>query len=118
MTSRKTKEERLKESALNRARNLSGINTRDETAVTPPGAVMADLNELNHNNTYDALPRFYVDKAIICRTCGKEEVWTAGQQKWWYEVAKGNINSSAIHCRGCREKEKAGKKQVRTRKGK
>ena len=21
--------------------------------------------------------------------CGKEEVWTGTQQKWWYEVAKG-----------------------------
>jgi hypothetical protein len=113
MTSKKTKEERLKESALNRARLLNGIDTLNTTTVPPPGAVMADQNELSHNNTYDVLPRFYIDKAIICRACGKEEVWTGDQQKWWYEVAKGNINSNAVHCRGCREKEKARRKQVR-----
>jgi len=107
MTSPKTKEQRLKDSSLRRAKLLSGIDTRDTNMAPPPGSVLADHHELRHNNTYDALPGFYVDKVVSCRTCGKEEVWTGEQQKWWYEVAKGNINSQAVHCRECRDKEKA-----------
>jgi hypothetical protein len=43
-----------------------------------------------------------MDKVVACRQCGKEEVWTAGRQKWWYEVAKGSIHSQAVLCRSCR----------------
>jgi hypothetical protein len=66
--------------------------------------VLADHEQLRHNNTYDLLPNFYVDKSFICRDCGSSQVWTALQQKWWYEVAKGNINSTAVRCRSCRQK--------------
>ncbi|HBH29460.1 MAG TPA: hypothetical protein DDX99_11530 [Desulfofustis sp.] len=34
-------------------------------------------------------------------------VWRAEKQKWWYEVAKGNINTKAVYCRSCRDAEKA-----------
>jgi len=107
MTSKKTKQERLNESRMKRARAMTEINTRGGSTPAPPGAIMADPAELSHNNTYASLPRFYVDRVIQCRTCQKEEVWTAEQQKWWYEIAKGHIHSQAVHCRACRDKEKA-----------
>ncbi|MFC1720192.1 zinc-ribbon domain containing protein [Pseudomonadota bacterium] len=68
---------------------------------------MADHAALSHNNTYSRLPRFYVDQIVICRNCGTEEVWPANRQKWWYEVAKGNINTTAILCRKCRGKDES-----------
>lgn len=113
MTSKKTKEARAKESALKRAKALAGIDTTDESIEPPPGAVMADQNELAHNNTYGFLPLFYVDKVVDCRDCGAEEVWSAENQKWWYEVAKGNINTDAVRCRACRDNEKARKDAAR-----
>lgn len=45
---------------------------------------------------------FYVDIPFECVDCGKAEVWTASQQKWWYEVAKGYAYSTARRCRACR----------------
>jgi hypothetical protein len=114
MTSEKSKQERLEKSRLKRAKALTGIDTRDENITPPPGAVMADQAELVHNNTYDRFPRFYVDKVIVCRDCGKEEVWAAERQKWWYEVAKGNINTQAIRCRECRAKRKSSKRRSQT----
>ena len=111
MTSKVTKEQRLKESRLKRAKTLASIDPRRDPA--PPGAVLADQAELAHNNTYDLLPRFYVDRTIICRECGTEEVWPAERQKWWYEVAKGNINTDAVLCRLCRESRKAQKAKAR-----
>jgi len=113
MASKKRKQERQKDAALKRAKELGHIDTRDSDAVLPRGAVPADPAQLAHNNTYDPLPRFYVDKAITCRACGKEEVWPADRQKWWYEVAKGNINTRAVLCRACRNKEKDRKTEIR-----
>ena len=62
----------------------------------------ADRSQQAANNSYSPL-LFYEDKLFTCVDCGKEEVWTATQQKWWYEVAKGTIYSRAVRCRSCRK---------------
>lgn len=104
---------RLKQDQLSRAKKLTGIDTTDPNVTPPPGAVLADQKELSHNNTYGRLPRFYIDKVVVCRQCGTEEVWPAERQKWWYEVAKGNINTEAVLCRACRDNEKQRKEEAR-----
>lgn len=98
---------------MGRARALESTDSRDPRSVPPAGAIAADHSELAHNNTYGALPRFYVDQVVICKECGAEELWTAERQKWWYEVAKGNINTVAVLCRGCRAKRKKVKEEAR-----
>ncbi|KQX24433.1 zinc-ribbon domain containing protein [Variovorax sp. Root434] len=55
-----------------------------------------------YNNTYGLLPDFYVARPFTCRDCGAEELWTAKQQKWWYEVVHGHIDSRAVRCLACR----------------
>jgi hypothetical protein len=69
------------------------------------------------NNSYGA-PDFvrrsyYVDTPFRCVDCNKEEIWTGTQQKWWYEVAKGFVYSTAIRCRACRRKERERRSQAR-----
>jgi hypothetical protein len=49
---------------------------------------------------------YYIDVPFTCNDCGKAEVWTAGQQKWWYEVAKGGVWTTARRCRACRRRER------------
>jgi putative zinc ribbon protein len=82
------------------------IDRRLRPVLGPP------VNEalLAPNNSYGA-PDFvyrgyYVDRPFRCVDCGKDEVWTGTQQKWWYEVAKGFAYSTAIRCRRCRRKER------------
>ncbi|NEV64342.1 zinc-ribbon domain containing protein [Thiorhodococcus minor] len=82
------------------------IDPTDPEVTPPPDAVPADRAELAHNNNDGGLPRFYLDTVVVCRDCGKEEIWPAERQKWWYEVAKGNINATAVRCRACRHKRK------------
>jgi hypothetical protein len=72
-----------------------------EQAEQPGGCIPANLSEQAPNNSYDPL-LFYEDREFTCVDCGKREVWTAEQQKWWFEVAKGSIYSGAIRCRDCR----------------
>ncbi|WP_083917579.1 zinc-ribbon domain containing protein [Uliginosibacterium gangwonense] len=60
---------------------------------------------------YGDLPRFaqrgyYVDISYRCRDCGSAEIWTAKQQQWWYEVAKGRLDTCAVRCRACRQKKR------------
>jgi len=50
---------------------------------------------------------YYVDVPFVCRECGVEQVWTAARQKWWYEVAKGDVFSTARLCRPCRQRARA-----------
>jgi Probable zinc-ribbon domain len=56
---------------------------------------------------------YYQDVRFRCQSCGMEETWTAAQQKWWYEVAKGYVYSTAKLCRACRKKEQARRAEAR-----
>ena len=59
------------------------------------------------------IPDFYDDISFVCKDCGKQEIWTANQQKWWYEVAGGLFESTAVRCRTCRKVERERKEQAR-----
>lgn len=107
MTSGRQKREalQLKRLARRKARDPKARGTG--LPRPPPGAVISDLGALVHDNTYGPRPLFYVDRKFTCIDCGVEEVWTADQQKWWHEVAKGKIASKAVRCRPCRRKHQA-----------
>jgi hypothetical protein len=44
---------------------------------------------------------FYEDREFTCRDCGKE-VWTATDQKLWFEEVGGSPYSGANRCAACR----------------
>lgn len=48
---------------------------------------------------------YYLDQDFVCKDCGAEQVWTATQQKWWYEIAQGDVWTTATRCRPCRRRE-------------
>lgn len=65
---------------------------------------------LRPTNSY-GIPDFvqrgwYVDRPFRCKDCGKAEIWTSTQQKWWYEQAKGDVWTVAVRCRPCRRRER------------
>jgi hypothetical protein len=69
------------------------------------------------SNSYGVPPfvarGYYIDAAFQCSGCQKQEVWRATQQKWWYEVAKGNVESRAKLCNSCRRIERERKAEAR-----
>ncbi|MGP0068407.1 MAG: zinc-ribbon domain containing protein [Isosphaeraceae bacterium] len=81
-------------------RYLRGSEAKTHPDV-PAGCIPADLSQQAPNNSYGP-PTFYRDYEFSCVDCGSREIWTAEQQKWWYEVAKGSIYSGAKRCRACR----------------
>jgi hypothetical protein len=59
------------------------------------------------------IPDFYRDLWFTCKDCGQRDLWTAKQQKRWYQEQGGAIESTAIRCRPCRHKEKSRREQAR-----
>jgi hypothetical protein len=87
------------------------------TDRAPEGSVRVNVAALAPNNSY-GVPRFvergyYSDLPFRCASCGTEQVWTARQQKWWYEEAKGDAYSTAKLCRACRRREQARRAEAR-----
>ncbi|HET9404281.1 MAG TPA: zinc-ribbon domain containing protein [Burkholderiales bacterium] len=85
--------------------------------ATPAGVVRVNAEALAPYNSYGT-PLFvqrgyYEDVRFTCSGCGSREVWRAAQQKWWYEVAKGNVCSGAKLCRACRRREQARRDEAR-----
>ena len=73
-----------------------------------PSARPANHAKLAHINTYGTLPEYYLDRPFACRDCGKEEIWRAADQKWYYEEAKGHIDAFAVRCHDCRQRLRRG----------
>ncbi|HET9663297.1 MAG TPA: zinc-ribbon domain containing protein [Burkholderiales bacterium] len=87
------------------------------TTPTPPGLVRVNVEALAPYNSYGT-PSFvargyYEDIPFTCSNCGAAQIWRAAQQKWWYEVAKGNVESTAKLCRACRRREQARREEAR-----
>ncbi|MGH7794151.1 MAG: zinc-ribbon domain-containing protein [Candidatus Binatia bacterium] len=83
---------------------------RSQPRYSPDRLIPVNEALLAPTNSY-GVPDFvsrecYVDVPFCCVDCGKEEVWTGSQQKWWYAVAKGFVYSGAIRCRACRQKKR------------
>ena len=71
------------------------VNTETDRRLRPVFGPPVNAALLAPNNSYGA-PDFvsrgyYADRPFRCVDCGKEEVWTGTQQKWWCEVAKGFV---------------------------
>ncbi|MFN3192838.1 MAG: zinc-ribbon domain-containing protein [Aureliella sp.] len=81
----------------------------------PTGAIPADLSQQVSINSYDPPPNWYVDKPFVCVDCGSEEIWTAQQQKWYYETAKGSLYATATRCRQCRSHQRDTRDEQRRR---
>ncbi len=81
------------------------------------GRVLVEATRLAPNNSWEE-PEFvrrghYVDQPFSCRDCGKAQVWTATQQKWWYEVARGGLFTVASRCPACRRRERERREEAR-----
>ena len=95
-------ERRKKSLQVRRQRNPAKVRAAYDAGF-PPGAIPANLKEQAPNNSYGP-PLYYADQPFDCVDCGRHEVWTASQQQWYFEVAKGSIYGRAIRCRACRHR--------------
>jgi len=79
------------------------MNKKGPRPLFPGGKLPINRSKVKHNSTLFEIPAFYEDKPFKCNNCGTKEVWTAKQQKWWYEEAGGDLETTAVLCRKCRD---------------
>jgi Probable zinc-ribbon domain len=113
MKSGRQRREEIKSKRAVRARIMKRVDYDPSLFPLPIGTLAADQDRLVHDNTWGPRPRYYVDTTFTCVDCNKSEVWTAAQQKWWYEVAQGKIASRANRCGDCRFKRRVRRSQDR-----
>ena len=105
----KSGRQRRAEIDLKRAESREKVASRSRQEALRNN-VMVNPALLRPTNSY-SIPDFvergyYVDRSFRCKDCGKAEVWSPTQQKWWYESAKGDVWTTAIRCRPCRRRER------------
>ena len=83
----------------------------------PIGTVAVTPARLRATTSYgipDFVQRgYYQDWPFRCKDCGVEEIWTAAQQQGWYEEAQGDVWTTAVRCRPCRQQERVRKAEAR-----
>ena len=82
----------------------------------PLGAVRGDVRKQNREQFFSHAPHyFYVDVERVCVQCDGDFVFSAKEQKYWYETLRFHFDSIAIRCprcRGRRRTEKALRQQM------
>ncbi len=109
-------QKQARQTKLANQRRVAGSQAEADWAAAHGGEIV-DVTALAPNNSYgqpDFVQRgYYLDQPFTCAGCQAQEVWTALQQKWWYEVAKGGVYTSAKFCRPCRRQEQARRAEAR-----
>jgi hypothetical protein len=117
MKSGKQRRAELKTKRKQRKAKQQSLTTRPQPTPRPLGTAPVNEDSLAPYKSYGApgyvMRGYYQDVPFRCQGCGKEETWTAAQQKWWYEVAKGYVYSTAKLCRPCRKKAQARRAEAR-----
>jgi len=116
MKSNKQRRQEIKAHRLRRnAQKARALNARP--VDRPVGAEPVTPALLRPTTSYgipDFVQRgYYQDRPFRCKGCGVEEIWTAAQQRWWYEEAQGDVWTVAVRCRACRQAERARKAEAR-----
>ncbi len=112
----KSGKQRRAQIVARRKKSNSAVEWIDPDSLTenwPRGAIAANHAGLGLLNSYSYPPFYYVDKPFTCRDCGAEEIWRATQQKWFYEVVKGDLAATAVRCLSCRRKERQRRAKAR-----
>ena len=73
----------------------------------PPGAVRGDVHKQIYCTAHHVPKYFYLDETHTCIQCGREFVFRAGEQKYWYETLKFNFASVPIRCPECRRERRS-----------
>ena len=116
MKSNKQRRQEIKLRRIQRAQRQAR-STNARPVDRPIGTVTVTSTLLRPTTSY-GIPDFvrrgyYQDLPFRCKDCGRTEIWTAERQRWWYEVAQGDVWTTATRCRACRQRERTRKAEAR-----
>lgn len=77
----------------------------DYAPPLPPGAVRGDIRRQVY--CCDVPKYFYCDEDRTCVRCGRDFVFRASEQKYWYETLQFNFSAVPVRCLGCRRQRRS-----------
>lgn len=99
----KSNKQRKSEIQLRRWKRMEAQREVASCVRMPAGVLAADMGRLALiHGPHFWHPGYYKDCAYRCRDCGANGVWSARDQKWWYEQVQGSLDSRASRCQSCR----------------
>ena len=90
-------------------KNKSKKKSRSKNETIPPGCLKIDVQNLSQKSIDNssisplALKTYYQDIEFTCIGCGKNDIFTAAQQKHRYEVLKKIIHQKKVRCESCQQ---------------
>ncbi len=109
--SNKRKQQELKQHRVGKAERKAAQAL--QAGLRAGSIIRVDKSKVFSNSVLPTIPEYYHDKWFTCKDCGEEDLWTAKQQRQWYEEQGGEIEAIAIRCKPCRQKEKLRKTEAR-----
>ena len=92
-----TKRRREMREKKNARRRLESQGRMVDGVEIPATAIAANIEE--QAPACFSKRYYYKDHEFTCADCGKNEVWTAEEQQWYFEVIKAHPASTAKHYR-------------------
>jgi putative zinc ribbon protein len=91
-----------------RIKELLHAGIIDDAAEIPRDAVPVSLDIARFWRLSYSLqrPPYYQDIRFTCADCDTDSVWTAQEQRHWFEILHGSPYSTAKRCAACRKKRK------------
>ena len=107
-----TDDERLRRRLLPTLSGADRGHRREPAGGEPPerrsGALPADMSRQRHVSfSPDVKRTHYRDRSKRCADCGEDFVFSASEQKHWYEVLQIPVEVAAKRCRACRAARRA-----------
>jgi hypothetical protein len=82
------------------------IKSADEIPGDAIAAGVEYIQQIRSSYSLFHRPPYYRDIEFRCADCGKQSVWTADDQRHWYEQVHGSAYGTAKRCGECRRKRK------------
>jgi hypothetical protein len=76
----------------------------------PETALIAETNKQN----FSICPReYYVDVLRSCRTCHRQFIFFAKEQRYWFETLRFFVDADCVHCPDCRRESRTVQRRLR-----
>ncbi|RYD20576.1 MAG: hypothetical protein EOP88_14550 [Verrucomicrobiaceae bacterium] len=118
MTRRRQKSDERKE-CHSRSERIAKLLKRGwikDASEIPEDAIPVNPDSFNAGGSYSP-QLFYRDQPFTCKDCGKDEIWKADDQRWYFEKYGAPWYQSANRCLECRIKERERKREARKKAG-
>lgn len=73
----------------------------------PPGAIRGNVHKQRFCSAHNIGKYFYVDEQRTCVQCNQDFIFSAKEQRFWYEVLDFHLDTRGLRCLKCRRQRRS-----------